>query len=208
MPSKYKTHHMSTERTFMMVKPDGVMRGLIGEVIKRVEQRGLKIVAIKMMTADAKHIDDFYPKTDAWITRLGEKALSTFTEYNIDPVECLGTKDPKKIGQSVRESILVYMTTGPVVPMVVEGVHAVSVIRKIIGSTLPIFAEPGTIRGDFAHDAPTCANVEGRSIINIVHASETPEEAAHEIAHWFAESEIQDYDRADHVIMFGDKRNS
>lgn len=208
MPSKYKTHALANEMTFMMVKPDGVMRGLIGEVIKRVEQRGLKIVAMKMVTADLKHVDAFYPNTDTWIERLGNKALGTFTEYGIDPMEHLGTKDPKKIGTDVRKALLEYMTIGPVVPMVVEGVHSISAIRKMVGATLPIFAEPGTIRGDFSSDAPTSANIEGRSIVNIVHASETAEEAKHEIAHWFSESEIHDYDRADHVIMFGDKRNS
>ena len=75
-----------------------------------------------------------------------------------------------------------------------------------IASTLPVFADPGTIRGDFSHDAPTAANMENRPIFNIIHASETKEEAAHEIAHWFKPSEIHDYDRSDHVIMFGDKR--
>jgi nucleoside-diphosphate kinase len=91
--------------------------------------------------------------------------------------------------------------------MVVEGIHAISVVRKLAGNTLPVFAEPGTIRGDFSHDAPTAANIESRGIFNIVHASETPEEAAHEVKHWFKDTEIHDYDRADHVIMFGDKRH-
>lgn len=207
MPSKYKTHPLPTELTFVMVKPDGVMRGLIGEVIKRFEQRGLKIVALKMMHASREHIEGFYPKNPEWVARLGSKALGTFAEYGLDPVKELGTEDPAAIGKDVRSALVDFMIMGPVVPMVVEGIHAISVIRKLVGSTLPVFAEPGTIRGDYSHDAPTAANMESRGIFNIVHASETPEEAAHEIGHWFKEEEIMDYDRSDHVIMFGDKRH-
>jgi nucleoside-diphosphate kinase len=207
MPSKYKTHHLPTERTFMMVKPDGVMRGLIGEIISRVEKRGLKVIALKMEQATAEKIDGFYPKDPAWVKRLGEKGLKTFAEYQLDPKEYMGTDDAMKIGVGVRKSLIEFMQIGPVVPMVVEGVHAISVIRKIVGSTLPVFAEPGTIRGDYSVDAPTAANLEGRGIYNLVHASETPEEAAHEVSYWFKESELHDYDRADHVLMFGDKRN-
>ena len=207
MPSKYKTHSLPTEQTFVMVKPDGVMRGLIGEIIKRFEQRGLKIVAMKLVQATSEQVDAFYPKNPEWIERLGKKALGTFEEYGLDAAKELGTNDPTKIGAGVRKGLLEFMVMGPVVPMVVEGVHAISVIRKLVGSTLPVFAEPGTIRGDYSNDAPTCANMENRSIFNLVHASETKEEAAHEIQHWFKKEEIHDYDRTDHLIMFGDKRN-
>ena len=205
--AKYTTHHLATERTFTMVKPDGVMRGLIGEIIKRLEQRGLKVIALKMVQATHAHVDEFYPKERAWIERLGQKGLKTFAEYGIDPVEYMGTADAFEIGTKVRKSLIDFMVMGPVVPMVVEGIHAVSVVRKLIGSTLPVFAEPGTIRGDYSSDAPTAANVEQRSIFNLVHASETKEEAAQEILHWFAEKEFCDYDRSDHVLMYGDKRN-
>jgi nucleoside-diphosphate kinase len=199
MPSKYKLHPLPFEQTFVMIKPDGVLR--------RFEQRGLKIVALKMVQATYEQMDGFYPKNPEWVTRLGHKTLGTFSEYKIDPVKELGTDDPAKIGKELREKLIEFMTIAPVVQMVVEGMHAISVVRKLAGSTLPIFAEPGTIRGDYSHDAPTGANMENRAIYNIVHASETPEEAAHEIKHWFKDGEIFDYDRADHVIMFGDKRH-
>jgi len=190
-----------------MVKPDGVMRGLIGEVIKRIEQRGLKIVAMKMVHPSYEQFDTFYPTDETWVERLGQKGLKTFAEYNLDPKEHMGTDNPLEIGKGVRKALIDFVAMGPVVPMVVEGIHAISVIRKLAGATLPVFAEPGTIRGDYSIDAPTAANLEKRSIYNIVHASETAEEAQHEIAHWFKEDEIFDYDRADHVIMFGDKRH-
>ena len=191
-----------------MIKPDGVMRGLMGEIIQRFEQRGLKITAMKMVQATNEQIDSFYPNDPVWVERLGNKGLATFKEYGIDPKEYLGTDNAMEIGQTVRKGFFGYMTMGPVVPMVIEGIHAVSVIRKLIGSSLPVFSEPGTIRGDYSHDAPTSANIEGRVIYNVIHATETPEEAAKEIAHWFKPEEIQDYDRADHLVMFGDKRRS
>lgn len=205
--AKYVTHALATERTFTMIKPDGVMRGLMGEIIKRLEQRGLKVIGLKMVHATKEHVDAFYPKDEKWIARLGEKGLKTFKEYNLDPKEHMGSDNPIEIGTKVREALVEFMCMGPVVPMVVEGIHAISIVRKIVGATLPVFADPGTIRGDFSHDAPTAANVEQRSIFNLIHASETSEEAAHEIAHWFAQDELWDYDRSDHVIMFGDKRN-
>jgi nucleoside-diphosphate kinase len=207
MASKYKTHPIPTERTFCMIKPDGVMRGLMGEIIKRFEQRGLKIIAMKMTHVSRDHVDAFYPKNPEWINRLGEKTLGTFTEYDIDPVKAMGTDSKEEIGMQVRGNLVDFIASGPVIPMVIEGIHGIAVVRKLIGATLPIFAEPGTVRGDYSHDAPTAANMENRTIFNLVHASETKDEAAHEIKHWFKEEEIFDYDRSDHVIMFGDKRN-
>lgn len=204
--AKYITHELPTERTFVMIKPDGVMRGLIGEIIKRFEQRGLKILAMKMMCACRDQVDTHYPKNPEWVERLGQRAVETFKEYDMDIMDNLGSEDPKVIGANIRSALLDYVTMGPVVPMVIEGVHAIAVVRKLVGKTLPIYAEPGTIRGDFSHDAPTSANIENRSIFNIIHASETVEEAEKEIAHWFSEEDCCDYDRSDHVIMFGDKR--
>lgn len=207
MQAKYRTHALSTEKTFVMIKPDGVMRGLVGEIIKRLEQRGLKLVALKMIHATRDQVDNFYPKDPAWVERLGSKTLGTFKEYGIDPIKEMGTDDPKVVGAKTRETVLDYIIMGPVIPMVFEGIHAVSTVRKLIGATLPVFADPGTIRGDFSSDAPTAANLESRSIFNLVHASESVEDANKEVAHWFKDGEILDYDRAEHVIMFGDRRN-
>jgi nucleoside-diphosphate kinase len=185
-----------------MVKPDGVQRGLIGEVIRRFEQRGLKVVAIKMVKPTLEHISKHYPTDDAWITRLGEKGFKSFAEQGIDPMEVMGTTDQKEAGIQVRQWLMDYMTESPVVPMVIEGLHAIDVVRKIAGNTLPFKAELGTIRGDYSSDSPASANVEKRAIKNIVHASETPEEAVHEISHWFSKEEIFNWDRPDHKAMY------
>ena len=188
--------HPKEERTYIMIKPDGVRKGLIGEIIKRIEQRDLKVVALEMFMPTLEQIDDHYPKDDAWVKRLGTKTMSNYNKYGFDPIAEVGTSDEFEIGKKVRGWLLDYMTSAPLVKMVVQGVHAVDVIRKIAGPTIPSTAELGTIRGDFSIDSPVLANKEKRAVMNLVHASETPEEALHEIEHWFGkEASICDYKR-------------
>lgn len=170
-----------------MIKPDGVRKGLIGEVVRRLEQRDLKIVALQMFQATRDEMDNHYPKDEAWIRRLGEKTLSTYDKYGYDAVKELGTKDALSIGKLVRRWLVEFMVSAPMVRMVVQGIHAVDMVRKIIGPTMPYLAEMGTIRGDFSADSPALANKEKRAVWNLVHASETLEEAAHEIKHWFGD---------------------
>jgi len=179
-----------------MVKPDGVRKGLIGEIIKRIEQRDLKIVALEMFQPTKEQIDNHYPKDEAWIKRLGGKTLNTYNKYGFDPMVEVGTTDEMEIGKQVRGWLIDYMTSAPLVKMVIQGIHAVDVVRKIAGPTIPATAEMGTIRGDFSIDSPVLANKEKRAVMNLIHASETPEEAEHEIAHWFSDpSAICDYKR-------------
>jgi len=194
--------HIKQEKTFVLVKPDGVKRGLVGEVIQRIERRGLKVIAMKMVQVGTEHINKHLPTSEEWVERLGNKTLKTFTEYGIDPVAAQGTADPKEIGKMVKKSLVEYLTSGPVVAMVVQGIHAIDMVRKLAGHTLPVFAEMGTVRGDYSVDSPSVANVEKRAIHNIMHASETPEESANEINLWFAKEEINDYKRAEEDIMF------
>lgn len=183
------------ERTFLMLKPDGVRKGLIGELIRRLEQRDLKIVALEMFQPTREQVDTHYPKDPAWIKRLGEKSLKTYSQYNLDPVTELGTDDPEIIGKQVREWLVSYMVSAPLVRMVIEGVHAVDMVRKIVGPTMPYLAEMGTFRGDFSSDSAAIANSEKRAVMNLAHASETPEEAAHEIKFWFGDRPIYSYKR-------------
>ncbi len=191
------------QRTFAMIKPDGVLRGLTGEILRRIELSGLKIVALKMIRATREQIIAHYPMSDqAWVDRLGEKGLSTFEGLKLDPKVYLGTDDKTEIGRSVAQSLIDYMTSGPVVPMVIEGIQVVDMVRKLAGHTLPYKAEMGTIRGDFSVDSPAVANVERRAIHNLFHASETLEEAEKEIALWFTPEEIMQYSRAGDDIMY------
>lgn len=190
------------EQTFVMVKPDGVTKGLIGEIIHRIEQRGLKIVALKMFMPTREQMDNHYPKDDKWVNRLGENTKKTYEKYGLDMQADYGTTDTMVMGKMVREWILDFMTAAPVVTMAVEGVHAVDMVRKLAGVTIPSMADVGTIRGDYSVDSPAFANAQHRAVSNLVHASETPEEAQHEIGYWFTPEEIVNYRRGEVDILF------
>jgi len=194
--------HPKEEKTVLIIKPDGVKRGLIGEIISRIEKRGLKIIALQMIWATREQIDNHYPKDEKWIRRLGEKTLKNYQEFGMDPIKELGTDDPLEIGKMVRGWLIDYMTSGPLVKMVIKGIHAIAMVRKIVGNSMPAEAEMGTIRGDFSVDDATAANRDKRAIHNLVHASENEKEAEHELQFWFAPEEIHDYKRAEEDIMF------
>jgi len=155
------------ERTLIVFKPDAVMRGIVGEVLSRFEKAGFKIVGTKMLQPDYEHLHQHY--------------------------EGIGTLKTRK-GDEIFESQLKSMQVGPVIAVVLEGVDAVETVRKMVGSTEPKSALPGTIRGDYAHVSYDQANTSGKSISNILHASADPKEASEEIAHWFSESELHDYE--------------
>jgi len=188
--------NLEKERTFLMMKPDGVVRGLTGEVLKRIERVGLKIVALKMFWATREDIDEHYPKNDAWLKRIGQKTKANYEKYELD-IKTLGTDNDKEIGLMVRSWLIDYLTSAPMIKMVIEGPHAVDLIRKMAGNTVPNQAEMGTIRGDFSVDSAVFANRDQRAIFNIIHASETPEEAKHEIEYWFSPEDIHDYERVE-----------
>jgi nucleoside-diphosphate kinase len=194
--------HPKEERTVVLVKPDGVKRGLMGEIIKRIEMRGLKIIAVKMARPTEEHVKEHYPNTEIWLRGMGEKTLDTYAKYGKDPVKELGTADTLEIGKMVQKWNVEFLMSGPLVAFMVSGIHAVDMVRKIVGKTIPAMAEMGTIRGDFSVDSPVLANIDKRAIHNMVHASGDPEEAVHEIEHWFSPKEIHDYKRAEEDIMF------
>lgn len=187
--------HPKEEKTFVLIKPDGVRKGLTGEIIKRMEQRDLKVVALEMFQPSKAEMDKHYPKDEAWLKRIGEKTSGTYQKYGHDVKKDFGTDDLLKIGKTVRGWLIDFMISAPMVKMVIQGVHAVDMVRKIVGPTMPYLAEMGTIRGDYSADSAISANIEKRAVYNLVHASETPEEAKHEIEHWFGKSAIFKYKR-------------
>jgi len=188
-------NHPKEEKTFLMIKPDGVRKGLIGEVIKRLEQRDLKIIALEMFQPTAEQIDNHYPKDEKWIARLGEKTTNTYNKCGYDLMSDFGTTDTLIIGKQVRQWLIDFMISAPMVRMVVQGLHAIDMVRKISGPTMPFQAEMGTIRGDFSVDSAVLANKEKRAVMNLIHASETAEEAEHEIKYWFGGNPIFSYKR-------------
>ncbi len=193
------------ERTLILIKPDGIQRALIGEILARLERVGLKVVALKMLMAERGALERHYPTDEEWVRTIGGKTREAFESYGMDVRALLGTEDPLQIGRQVRGWLIEFMQTTPIVAAVLEGVHAVSTTRKIVGATLPVFAAPGTIRGDFSVDAPTVANFARRPVRNLIHASGSVEEAAHEVALWFGPGEIHGYLRGDETVMFGEE---
>ncbi|OIO16402.1 nucleoside-diphosphate kinase [Candidatus Kuenenbacteria bacterium CG11_big_fil_rev_8_21_14_0_20_37_9] len=190
------------EKTVLLIKPDGVKRGIVGDIISRIEQRGLKLIALKMLNASKGKARSHYPGTDTWLIGMGNKTLENYEKYGKDPIKELGSDDPKKIGDKIYDWNVEYLTSGPMVAVLIKGLHAIDMVRKIVGHTLPSKADMGTVRGDYSVDSPTLANGQKRAIRNIVHASGDLGEATHEIKHWFKEDDICDYKRSDEDIMF------
>lgn len=193
---------MLGEQTLVLLKPDAIKRGLIGVILQRFEQIGLKIVACKFISATRKQLDGHFPSSEEWVRGMGEKTLETYTEYGIDPIEILGTDEPLQIGLKIKEWNYHYLMIGPMMVIVFQGIHAINTVRKIIGNTLPYKATPGTIRGDFSINAPDLANVVGSACKNLVHASGNQAEAEQEITNWFEPTEILSWERADEFLHF------
>lgn len=184
---------IKTEQTVVLLKPDAIKRGIVGEIITRFEKVGLKIRATKLIWVDQTFVGKHYSDDEVYCKRVGEKTLENYQKYGIDANEDLGTTDPLKIGHMVRKWNMDYITKGPVLAMVLEGYGAVALVRKMLGSLFPFDSQPGTIRGDYATDSFLTANLNKRSAENIIHASGAVDEAEFEKKLWFKEEEIYKY---------------
>jgi nucleoside-diphosphate kinase len=185
------------ERTFVILKPDTVQRSLIGEVIKRFERTGLKFTAMKMFVPTEEKLMAHYNKDEAWFLKKGNRIIEDLKSHNL-PIE----KDAIEYGKDIIRTIVKYMTAAPVIGMVIEGNQAVAVVTKLVGTTEPATSDVGTIRGDYTVDSYGHSSFENRAVRNLVHCSESPEEAEREIALWFTEDEIMDYVTAQERIMY------
>jgi nucleoside-diphosphate kinase len=183
------------EQTLIVIKPDAIQRSIVGDIISRYEKVGLKIVGMKMFIPSKELLNQHYPvDREEFIVGMGNKTLDNYKELEQDANELFGTDDPKKIGLEVQKWLVDFMADSPVIAVVLEGPHAIEIVRKIRGHTLPQKAQPGTITGDYSFDSSSIANSDMRPIRNLVHASGTSEEAAFEIGLWFGEDEIFDYE--------------
>ncbi len=191
------------ERTFLMIKPDGVKRGLVGEIIRRIERTGLKIVALKIAHAKREQVEKFYPSDKEWFVSVGNKTEKAYEEAGLDVKKTFGTNDLEKIGKTIKSWLIDFITAGPVVPMVIEGNGAIKKVRDLVGYTDPYNAAAGTIRGDLTMDSIALGNIMNRAAINLVHASANESEAKHEISVWFKPEEILSYKRVDEDIILG-----
>ena len=180
---------MTKEQTLVILKPDAVARGIVGEILHRFERVGLKIVAMKMIYATQEQLEDHYFKDDEWLMKKGQGIIKNKgypTNY-----------DPKKAGREIVNGLIEDMRLLPVIAMVLEGHNSVNVVRKLLGPTNVEEALPGTIRGDFSHDTYALANVSDRPIITLVHASGDLADAEKEIKIWFKPEELHNYDKVD-----------
>jgi nucleoside-diphosphate kinase len=192
---------MKYEKTLIICKHDAVARGLMGEIIRRFERVGLKLIALEFIAATEDMGQRHYPTSEEWLTKVGNRTLTEYKEKGIDPIERLGTDSAVEIGKMVKQWNVDYLTAGPVLAMVWEGPGAVAIGRKLVGETLPLKAAPGTIRGDFSWDNADLANAQMRPFYNLIHASGDPEEAKLEIDLWFENKEVIDYEVYAHHIM-------
>ena len=174
-----------SEQTLVIVKPDGYERQLTGQIIDRFLRAGLRLEAIRVSIGEIDTIADHYPRDEEWLAIVGSKTLADYKERGLSAKDRLGTEDPTEIGRRIRSWLTDYLARAPIVPMVISGNRSIDVVRKIIGSTIPVSAPPGTIRGDFAVDSASIATEESRPVENLVHASGDLEEAKREIGLWF-----------------------
>ena len=186
------------EKTLVVIKPDGVQRNLIGEIISRLERSGLKLVAMKMMQPDEKLIEKHYTIDPQWFANVGNKAIESYKKKGLTPPN----DDPVAIGREVLERLKKYITIGPVVATVWEGSSAVQLVRKICGGTEPLSAQAGTIRGDYTPESYQLADGSERAVRNLIHASGSVEEADKEIALWFEKKEILNYKLIRDTIIY------
>jgi nucleoside-diphosphate kinase len=185
------------ERTFVILKPDTIQRSLMGDVIRRFEQTGLKCTAMKMFVADEGRLFKHYNKDEAWFLKKGNGIIE-----NLKQQGKLVEKEALEYGKDIIRANAKYMSAAPVVAMIWEGNQAVGVIKKIVGSTEPATSDVGTIRGDFTIDSYAHSAYEDRAVRNLIHCSDAPEEAEREIALWMDECDIMEYVTAQERIMY------
>ena len=177
------------EKTLVIIKPDGIQRSLIGNIIERFEKVGLKPVAMKMMVPTEEQIEKHYTLNPEWKRMVGQKSIEGYKKKGMEPP----SYDPEEVGNAVVDRLKKYMTGGPVIVMVWQGAHSVALVRKLVGGTEPHTSEVGTIRGDFVLDSYQLADSDDRAMRNLIHASGSVEEAGDEIRHWFEKSELISY---------------
>jgi nucleoside-diphosphate kinase len=187
-------HH---ERSLVILKPDSIQRGLIGDIISRFEKKGLKITAMKMVWPTIEQARQHYDQPESAMIALGEKSIAAYKEKGIEE-----TRTPIEIAKHVQKKLLTYLSAGPVIVMVIEGAHAIAHVRKIRGGTNPLTADVGSITADLTIDSYFIADDSERAVRNLVHASGTVDEAENEIKIWFTEEEIHNYDLAIEKILY------
>ena len=190
-------NHPKKERTFVIIKPDGIQRSLMGEILGRYERTGLKLVGLRFGVADEKKLWEHYNKDDEWFLKKGTKIAEDKKAAGLSV-----DKEPLEYGKDIIRQLVKFMTSGPVLMMAWEGNQAVAVIKKLTGSTEPATSDVGTIRGDFTVDSYAIAAVDDRAVRNLVHCSDNTDDAAREVALWFSESDLVKYSHLEERMLY------
>lgn len=190
--------HPKQERTLVIIKPDGIQRALIGEIMMRYERLGLKLVGLKMVVPTPEQVEGHYTLDPNWRRVTGEKTIASYKSRGLTPP----SEDPLEITAKILKNLKKYLAAGPVIAMVWEGAHAVELVRKVTGGTEPRGAAVGTIRGDFVVDSYIMSDTDDRAVRNLIHGSGSVEEANMEIPHWFGKGEIIDYKVSREDVMY------
>jgi nucleoside-diphosphate kinase len=189
--------HPKKERTLVILKPDAIQRSLIGEVIRRIERTGLKLIAVKLVVAKEEQCWEHYRKDDEWYLKKGQRVIEDRKTHGLPIGE-----EATEYGKDIIRTIVEYMTSGPVLGLVVEGLGAVAITTKLVGSTEPSTSDVGTIRGDFTIDTYSLSAIDNRAVRNLIHCSDSPEEAEREIAIWFKPEELISYRLVQEQILY------
>ena len=190
-------NHPKKERTLVIVKPDGIQRSLMGEIVCRIERTGLKFVAVKFLLPNADQCWKHYNKDEEWFLKKGNRIIEDRTAHGM-PIE----KDALEYGKDIIQSNVDFFTSGPVLAAVVEGNQSVTIVKKLVGGTEPTTSDVGTIRGDLTVDSYALSSLDNRAVRNLIHCSDSPEEAEREIPLWFEAKEIVGYRLVQEQVLY------
>ncbi len=191
------TAHPKREQTLVILKPDAIQRSLMGTIVSRIENTGLKFVAMKMLLPEADQCWKHYNKDDEWFMKKGTRIVEDRKAQNL-PIE----KEAMDYGKDIIKSNVDFFTSGPVLAFVVEGNQSVAIVKKLVGGTEPTTSDVGTIRGDLTVDSYALSSIDNRAVRNLVHCSDSPEEALREIPIWFSLEDILKYRLVQEQILY------
>lgn len=189
-----------SERSLVIIKPDGVVRQITGDIITRFERKGLKIVALKMVHPTKQQVEKHYELDEEWLESSGARTLEGYKEQGFDTDGVTA----REIGLNTRRKLMNYLGAGPVVALVLEGAHVIEIVRRLRGSTSPLQSEAGTIGFDYSLESYQLADAGDWAIRNILHGSDSRDSANREIPIWFNESEMMSYETAIERVIYTD----
>lgn len=189
--------HPKKEHSLVIIKPDGIQRALIGNILARFERTGLKFVAMKLVVPKAEQCWEHYNKDEEWFLKKGARIVEDRTAHGM-PIE----KEAREYGKDIIQSNVDFFTSGPVLAFVIEGNQSVAIVKKIVGGTEPTTSDVGTIRGDLTVDSYALSSLDNRAVRNLVHCSDSPEEAEREVKIWFTPEELIGYRLVQEQILY------